>query len=80
MKCSLRPWGPSDAPALTAMLSNRKLLNNLRDGLPYEALRYKSGFLTIQIEIAFFVFHHRSPLLTFTGYRSINRLANVQIR
>ena len=80
MKCSLRSWEPSDAPALAAVLSNRKILNNLRDGLPYEALRYKSGFLTIQIEIAFFVFHHRSALLTLTGYRSINRLANVQIR
>ena len=80
MKCSLQSWEPSDAPALAAMLSNRKLLNNLRYGLPYEALRYKSGSITLQIEIAFFILHHRSPLLTLTGYRSINGFANVQIR
>ena len=80
MECSLRPWEPSDAPALAAVLSNRKILNNLRDGLPYEALRYKSGFLTIQIEIAFFVFHHRSALLVLLGYRSITRFTTVRIR
>ncbi|MDR0952027.1 MAG: GNAT family N-acetyltransferase [Oscillospiraceae bacterium] len=32
---SLRPWRLSDAPALGELLSNKKLQDNLRDGLPY---------------------------------------------
>ena len=35
MKCALRKWQLSDAAALAAMLNNRKIQNNLRDGLPY---------------------------------------------
>lgn len=35
MKISLRNWEPSDARALAASLSNRKIQDNLRDGLPY---------------------------------------------
>ena len=33
--CTLRPWRPEDAPALAALLNNRKILDNLRDGIPY---------------------------------------------
>lgn len=39
MKCVLRKWQQSDAAALAAMLNNRKILNNLRDGLPYPYTR-----------------------------------------
>ena len=35
MKIELRKWRPSDARDLAAALSNRAVLNNLRDGLPY---------------------------------------------
>lgn len=35
MNCILREWRPSDAKDLAAALSNKKILNNLRDGLPY---------------------------------------------
>ena len=35
MQCSLRTWRLSDAADLSAALSNRKVLNNLRDGLPF---------------------------------------------
>lgn len=34
-KCELRKWRMSDAKDLANALSNRKVLNNLRDGLPY---------------------------------------------
>lgn len=34
-KCELRKWRLSDAKDLANALSNRKVLNNLRDGLPY---------------------------------------------
>ena len=34
MKCILRKWKLSDAGDLAAILSNRKIKNNLRDGLP----------------------------------------------
>ena len=35
MNVELRKWKLSDAGELSAALSNRKILNNLRDGLPY---------------------------------------------
>ena len=35
MLCNLREWTVSDATDLAAALSNRKVLDNLRDGLPY---------------------------------------------
>lgn len=45
MKISIRKWETTDAKALASTLSNRKVLNNLRDGLPYpytekDALEY----------------------------------------
>ncbi|MGM9565380.1 GNAT family N-acetyltransferase [Evtepia sp.] len=35
MNCKLRPWRLSDAKNLAAALNNEKILNNLRDGLPF---------------------------------------------
>ena len=35
MKCTLRRWRLTDAKELAAALNNRKILNNLRDGLPF---------------------------------------------
>lgn len=35
MKCKIRKWKLSDAKDLAAILSNRKIQDNLRDGLPY---------------------------------------------
>ena len=35
MKIQIRKWAPSDAGDLAAALSNKKILDNLRDGLPY---------------------------------------------
>lgn len=35
MKCEIREWRISDAPQLAKALSNKKILDNLRDGLPY---------------------------------------------
>jgi len=35
MICKIRKWKLSDAAALAAALSNKKILDNLRDGLPY---------------------------------------------
>lgn len=35
MKCILRKWRLSDAEELAAALNNEKILNNLRDGLPF---------------------------------------------
>ena len=45
MKISIRKWETTDAKALASALSNKKVLNNLRDGLPYpytekDALEY----------------------------------------
>ena len=35
MDFELRKWRLSDANDLAAVLSNKNILNNLRDGLPY---------------------------------------------
>lgn len=35
MKCRIRKWELSDAKDLAAALSNKKVQDNLRDGLPY---------------------------------------------
>lgn len=35
MKCKIRKWELSDAKDLAKALSNRKIQDNLRDGLPY---------------------------------------------
>lgn len=35
MKCNIRKWKLSDAKDLAVALSNKKIQDNLRDGLPY---------------------------------------------
>ncbi len=35
MNCKIRRWLPTDCDALSAVLNNKKLQDNLRDGLPY---------------------------------------------
>ena len=35
MDCILRKWQLSDAKDLASALNNEKVLNNLRDGLPF---------------------------------------------
>ena len=50
MNCKIRKWKETDAPALAAALNNRKVLDNLRDGLPYpyteaDALKYIKAML-----------------------------------
>lgn len=51
MTCKIRKWQLSDAEALAAVLSNKNILNNLRDGLPYpytekDAKAYISAMLS----------------------------------
>ena len=35
MECTIRPWRRSDKAALAAMINNKNILNNLRDGIPF---------------------------------------------
>ncbi len=35
MDCQIRKWNMADKACLSAMLNNKKILDNLRDGLPY---------------------------------------------
>lgn len=35
MDCGIREWRPEDKTALAALLNNKNIQNNLRDGLPY---------------------------------------------
>ncbi len=51
MKCKIRKWKLSDAKDLAKALSNRKVQDNLRDGLPYpyleqDAIDYISSMLS----------------------------------
>lgn len=39
MECELRPWRAEDAEDLTAAVNNKRVLDNLRDGLPYPYTR-----------------------------------------
>ena len=40
---NLREWKPEDAPALTAAINNKKVLDNLRDGIPYPYTEKDAG-------------------------------------
>lgn len=51
MKCEIRQWRLSDAKNLSELLSNKSILNNLRDGIPYpytekDALDYIMAMLS----------------------------------
>ena len=35
MNCKIREWKITDAADLASVLNNKKIQNNLRDGLPY---------------------------------------------
>ena len=35
MDCTIRPWRRSDKTALAAIINNKNILDNLRDGIPY---------------------------------------------
>lgn len=43
MECTLREWRPEDKTALAALLNNRKIPDNLRDGLPYPYTESDAG-------------------------------------
>ncbi len=50
MNCKIRKWKETDASALAVALNNKKILDNLRDGLPYpytetDALEYIKAML-----------------------------------
>ena len=58
MKCALRRWRLTDAKELAAALNNRKILNNLRDGLPFpytgqDASEYIAAMLSANENDAF---------------------------
>lgn len=51
MKCKIRKWKLSDAKDLASVISNKKIQDNLRDGLPYpyteqDATDYISAMLS----------------------------------
>ena len=45
MICKIRKWDLADAADLAAALSNRKVQDNLRDGLPYPYTEQDGGAL-----------------------------------
>lgn len=58
MVCSIRKWRLSDAADLAAALSNKNILDNLRDGLPYpyteqDGAAYISAMLAAKEEETF---------------------------
>ncbi|MDE7267458.1 MAG: GNAT family N-acetyltransferase [Lachnospiraceae bacterium] len=58
MECSIRKWNIKDAVNLAEMLNNKKILDNLRDGLPYpytvkDAEEYITAMLSADQEKTF---------------------------
>ena len=58
MECSIRKWNIKDAADLAEMLNNKKILDNLRDGLPYpytvkDAEEYITAMLSADQEKTF---------------------------
>jgi RimJ/RimL family protein N-acetyltransferase len=58
MKIGIRAWRLSDAQDLAAALNNRKIQNNLRDGIPYpytvqDAEEYITGMLNADRDAVF---------------------------
>ena len=52
MECTIRPWRMEDKSALAAMINNKNILNNLRDGIPYpytekDAEEYITAMLSV---------------------------------
>lgn len=41
MECMIREWKIEDAPELAEMLNNKKILNNLRDGLLFQKVHIR---------------------------------------
>ncbi|KAB1439811.1 GNAT family N-acetyltransferase [Candidatus Galacturonibacter soehngenii] len=51
MKCKLRKWKMEDAPSLAEALNNKKILDNLRDGLPFPYTQEDArAFIEIMLE------------------------------
>lgn len=58
MRINIREWNNSDAAALSGFLSNKKILDNLRDGLPFpytekDALDYFDYLRSLEKDDAF---------------------------
>ena len=58
MECFIRKWNIKDAVSLAKMLNNKKILDNLRDGLPYpytvkDAEKYITAMLSADQEKTF---------------------------
>lgn len=58
MKCKIRKWKLSDAKDLAAACSNKKVQDNLRDGLPYpyteqDGVDYISAMLSADENVFF---------------------------
>lgn len=53
MECSIRPWRLDDAPNLAEALNNKKIHDNLRDGLPFPyTVEHAEGFITAMLNSA----------------------------
>ena len=75
MVCGIRKWRASDAGDLAAALSNRKVLDNLRDGLPYpytenDAAEFIETMLSADDEVE--TKHWKLPEVTASNFRGYN--------
>ena len=52
MECRLRKWDIRDAGALCAIISNKKVQNNLRDGIPYPYTKADAEFFITEMQQA----------------------------
>lgn len=77
MNCILRKWRLSDAKDLAAALNNKKILNNLRDGLPFpyteqDARDYITAILSSEENSTFaYYWEGRAEVTEFDRVREI---------
>lgn len=51
MECAIRKWKLGDAGDLAEMLNNKKIMDNLRDGLPFPyTVKDAEEYITAMIE------------------------------
>lgn len=83
MECTIRCWEPEDALALAGIINNRKIQDNLRDGLPYPyTVQDAAGFIAAMRgaapgEIYSFAILHED---TVVGSINLSRKTNIHRR
>lgn len=77
MLCELKKWALEDAGALALMLSDKRVQDNLRDGLPYpyteqDGREYISAMLSADEDSTFAIFYEGKVIGSIGAFRQGN--------